>query len=80
VSTNGDHFYHPDRQAIARVIKYGGGRPDLYFNYRSQYNDVWERPDLQDKYQYAAYYPDGTSAGRTVSLLAEPDAAGTREK
>ncbi len=78
VSTNGDHFCHPDRQAIARVIKYGGDRPRLYFNYRSRYNDVWARPDLQEKYQYAAYYPEGTSAGRTVALLADPDAAGTR--
>jgi hypothetical protein len=83
VSTNGDHFYHPDRQAIARVIKYGqsgGGRPGLYFNYRSPYNDVWERPDLQEKYQYSAYYPNGTPAGRTVSLLADPDATGTLQE
>jgi beta-lactamase superfamily II metal-dependent hydrolase len=72
VSTNGDHFYHPDRQAIARVIKYGG-RPSLYFNYKSRYNDVWGQPDLQEKYQYSAYYPDGAPAGSTVSLLADSD-------
>ena len=24
ISTNGDHFFHPDRQAIARILKYGG--------------------------------------------------------
>jgi beta-lactamase superfamily II metal-dependent hydrolase len=33
ISTNGDHFSHPDRQAIGRIIKYGGDRPALYFNY-----------------------------------------------
>ena len=35
LSSNGDHFCHPDRQAIARIIKYGGKSPALYFNYRT---------------------------------------------
>ena len=51
VSTNGEHFCHPDREAVARIIKYGGARPSLYFNYRSKYNDVWVRPDLQEQYR-----------------------------
>ena len=71
ISTNGSHFYHPDREAIARIIKYGksGGRnPELIFNYRSQYNDVWERPDLQEQYGFTARYPDA-EPGQVVSLL-----------
>jgi beta-lactamase superfamily II metal-dependent hydrolase len=71
VSTNGNHFCHPDRQAIARVIKYGGNRPALVFNYRSRYNDVWERPNLQEQYRYTAHYPEAESIGSTVSLLLE---------
>ena len=41
VSTNGDHFYHPDRQAMARILRYGGDRKTVYFNYNNRLNDVW---------------------------------------
>jgi len=70
ISTNGDHFYHPDREAIARIIKHGkhsGGDPELIFNYRTRYNDVWA--DLQDKYGFTARYPDSAQPGQVVSLL-----------
>jgi beta-lactamase superfamily II metal-dependent hydrolase len=70
VSTNGDHFCHPDREAIGRIIKYGGDRPVLQFNYRTRYNDVWARPDLQERYGYAANYREDDQAASTVSLLA----------
>jgi hypothetical protein len=72
VSTNGDHFCHPDRQAIARLIKYGrsdSNPPALYFNYKSQYNNVWEDPDLQARYGYSTFYPADDRPGITVSLL-----------
>ena len=69
VSTNGEHFCHPDREAVARIIKYGGDRPSLYFNYRSKYNDVWARPDLQEQYKYLTYYPEGNLIGFRVPLL-----------
>jgi hypothetical protein len=70
LSSNGDHFCHPDRQAIARIIKYGGKTPDLHFNYRSKYNDVWSKPELQQKYAYSVHYPVGAAPGVCVSLLA----------
>jgi beta-lactamase superfamily II metal-dependent hydrolase len=72
VSTNGYHFCHPDRQAIARLIKYGGQegqRPKLYFNYKSQYNEVWSEPELREKYDYSASYPPADQPGTVVSLL-----------
>jgi hypothetical protein len=69
VSTNGNHFCHPDRQAIARILKYGGPKPVLHFNYRSAYNEVWAREDLQEKYRYTATYPDADRAGTAVSLF-----------
>jgi hypothetical protein len=71
VSTNGDHFSHPDREAIARIIKHGGSRPSLHFNYRSKYNEVWARPDLQEQYGYVAFYPEGDMEGHQVELLAD---------
>jgi beta-lactamase superfamily II metal-dependent hydrolase len=76
VSTNGYHFCHPDRQAIARIIKYGGqeGRPPaLYFNYASQYNEVWKSPERQEKYKYSTSYPPADQPGTVVSVLGGRD-------
>ena len=70
VSTNGDYFCHPDREAIGRIIKYGGERPELHFNYLTRYNEVWKRPDLQERYRYTAHYPQRAEEGAAVSLLA----------
>jgi hypothetical protein len=70
LSTNGDYFCHPDRQAIGRIVKYGGARPTLHFNYRTRYNDVWAQPDLQEKYSYAAHFPEADTQGLAVSLVA----------
>ncbi|MBW0000901.1 MAG: CHAT domain-containing protein [Verrucomicrobia bacterium] len=76
VSTNGNHFCHPDREAIARIIKYGrnkdgASRPSLHFNYRSKYNEVWARPDLQEQYRYEAIYPEAGKEGLHVALLGQ---------
>jgi hypothetical protein len=46
VSSNGNIFYHPDREAMARVILNGGKRPMLCFNYRSPLNELWDAPAL----------------------------------
>lgn len=70
ISTNGAYFTHPDREAIGRILKYGGQRPRLHFNYKTQHNDVWARPDLQEKYGYTTVYPAGDRPGLTVSLFA----------
>ena len=71
ISTNGDHFCHPDRQAIARILKYGGAKPTLHFNYRSKYNAVWEDPALRKAwtYKFEATYPAPDQAGAIVSLI-----------
>jgi len=57
ISASGAYHAHPDEIAIARLIKYGGHKPDLYFNYLSTYNEIWKHPVLQEKYQYFAHYP-----------------------
>jgi len=69
ISTNGSHFCHPDRQAVARIIKHGGTNPAIYFNYKSPFNSVWERQDLREKYKYSAFYPESELTGISVSLL-----------
>ena len=68
ISTNGGTFNHPDREAIGRVIKYGGTQPKLWFNFRSKINEVWAKPALQQKYHYDAAYPEGERPGLLVRL------------
>jgi CHAT domain len=68
VSSNGNIFYHPDREAIARVILHGGDRPTLFFNYRSALNSLWDERILREKYGYSAEYPSDGAAGLCVRL------------
>jgi len=67
VSTNGAQFKHPDREAIARVIKHGGASPKLYFNYETDFTRVWQSPTLQDDWGYTAEY-GGDGGGLVVTL------------
>jgi hypothetical protein len=68
VPTDGSIFYHPDRSAIARVIVHGGTNPVLHFNYRTDLNDFWGNPELQQRYGYTTHYPHDTTSGLTVTL------------
>jgi beta-lactamase superfamily II metal-dependent hydrolase len=68
VSSNGNIFYHPDREAIARVILHGGKRPMLCFNYRSPLNELWDAPELKALYDYRTEYPPGGQAGLRVVI------------
>lgn len=69
VSSNGKMFYHPDREAIARVIVHGGPQPALHFNYRAPLNALWEAPELQQRHGYRAHYPaPDAGPGLRVSL------------
>jgi hypothetical protein len=68
VSSNGNMFYHPDREAIARVIIDGSAEPTLVFNYRSTYNMLWDEPTLRSRYHYRTVYPREGTEGLRVSL------------
>ncbi|OBF32981.1 hypothetical protein A5724_20340 [Mycobacterium sp. ACS1612] len=61
---------HPNDQAVARVIKYGGPSPVLVFNYRSDRNSVWDSDTLRDKWGYQTVYPPQGKPGILVDLLA----------
>jgi len=50
-STNGERFHHPHRIGVARVISRSNG-PTLYFNYRSEYSEVWDSVALMRKHGY----------------------------
>jgi beta-lactamase superfamily II metal-dependent hydrolase len=68
VSSNGNIFYHPDREAMARVILHGGKCPTLCFNYRSPLNELWDAPALKARYDYRTEYPPDGQAGLRVVL------------
>ena len=65
-STNGAHFKHPDRQAVARVIKWGGAQSELTFNYRTKYNDMWEGKPLREKHGYTTVFPRSDKEGVVI--------------
>lgn len=68
VSSNGKQFRHPDGEAIARVLRDGGGDVRLHFNYRSEFNEMWSSTALQRRYRYAASYPASDAAGVRLDL------------
>lgn len=65
-STNGSHFKHPDRQAVARVIKWGGPAPELMFNYRTKYNEVWDGTPLRERHGYTTVFPQAGAQSVTL--------------
>ncbi len=68
ISANGAYHHHPDDVAIARIIKYGGHRSDIYFNYLSTYNEMWGNPILEEKYHYYAHYPSDDQTGISIQF------------
>lgn len=56
-STNGSIHYHPDKEAVARVIVSGGNEPQLIFNYRTVHNEIWNSPTIKQRYSYQTKYP-----------------------
>ena len=60
ISTSGARHHHPDKAALARVIRRNkdAARPTkLYFNHRSDETKPWDDPDAQDEWNYRAIYP-----------------------
>ncbi len=68
VSTNGAYFRHPDPEAIARIVKYGGERPDVLFNYKTAYNKAWGNQRLQREHGYRATYAENDASGIELKL------------
>lgn len=54
-STDGAKFKHPSRQAVARVVRHGNS-PLLAFNYKTEFNEMWDNPLLSAKYGSKAVY------------------------
>lgn len=69
-STNGDHSHHPNEEAVARTIMYGGRSPTLYFNYAEDETRIWGSDALMRRYRYGykAVYPPEDTGRLAVSL------------
>jgi hypothetical protein len=68
ISTDGSRHHHPDPETIARVVhrNHLEDEPtELFFNFRSEENEVWDDRDLKDDWNYLTFYPP---AGRVVEL------------
>ena len=60
VSSNGAYFKHPDQEALQLIVKnHQGERPELVFNYRTEFTLPWEDPERQESLGYDAAYPEG---------------------
>ncbi len=76
-TSGGGGHYHPDREAIARLIA-GSWREEreqkihLLFNYKSPFTTVWDDQEWKDRYNYEVYYAD---SGDILELSAVPRAA-----
>lgn len=68
-SSNGAYFSHPDKIAVARVIRrYQPTGVHLVFNYRTKHNQLWASPTLQAKWNYTVEYGNGSN-GISVHLI-----------
>ena len=67
ISTNGDQFKHPDKECLARIIKFGKPR-QIYFNYESKYTKPWLDKAAQTKYHYTAIVRERTALSLQVAL------------
>ena len=62
-STNGSQFHHPHGEAVARVLKFGRGQPELVFNYRSDETSIWDVASLKNKHGYTTRFPSSSENG-----------------
>jgi beta-lactamase superfamily II metal-dependent hydrolase len=67
ISTNGIKHGHPNPEAIARILQFGGAEKELYFNYVTSFSEIWRNPNYQQEFNYRAYYPE--SPNKELSLI-----------
>lgn len=66
ISTSGAKYKHPSLEAIAQIIKLQSGSKKLYFNYKTEFNEMWDDLLLKEQYDYQTFY--GDNKGVTVTV------------
>lgn len=57
ISTNGSIYQHPDNVTVARILKKEGNTKEILFNYKTEFNKIWDDKDLKEKYDFITHYP-----------------------
>jgi beta-lactamase superfamily II metal-dependent hydrolase len=70
LSSNGAMTKHPHLESVARVLNDSPGRKEFVFNYRTQYNAMWDDESLMQQHDYSVRYGDGKTPV-TIELLSE---------
>ena len=68
LSTNGSYFKHPKPMTMARILKHGGKKKTLFFNYDSKFTRIWDKKDWKSTYGYTVKMPTKSDNG---TLLVE---------
>ncbi len=69
VSSDGKRYHHPDKATIAKLLKYKGAEVSFYFNYKTEYNTMWDDDVLKQTYHYKTFYPTAQEEnGISISL------------
>jgi beta-lactamase superfamily II metal-dependent hydrolase len=63
ISTNGSIYSHPDRVALARVVKAGDAERELIFNYETPETSFWNNSVWQNRHGYRTRYPSPSENG-----------------
>jgi hypothetical protein len=76
ISTNGSYYHHPDREAIARILKYGAlaysqpnfDKAEVCFNYHKPRVAIWDDEALKFKYHYQTSFPAHSGDSLVIDL------------
>jgi beta-lactamase superfamily II metal-dependent hydrolase len=68
ISTDGSKHCHPHPQGVARILATKRGHADIYFNYRSDCNQMWLDRDLQNALKYTPHFPADGETGLRIEL------------
>ena len=67
ISTNGNQFKHPDKQAIARILTSNDSAKKLHFNCSSEFNEIWKNISYTTNWNYQPQFGTCTD-GLTIKL------------
>ena len=69
VSSDGKRYHHPDKATIAKLIKNNGPNVCFYFNYKTEYNKMWDNDTLKAIHKYKTVFPlSDIENGITITL------------
>lgn len=69
ISTNGAKHDHPNKPAIQAIIQGSVQDPVLWFNYRTEFTEIWEPAQNPGLRPYKANYPEPGKEGIVVDLF-----------